>query len=88
MSNFYESKSITKTMKECLDALRKMYPREKDYEGILLSVLLEFEHLFYNKHTKFSRQIINKYNEKRIDLQGKKLPDSIDWADKKVEYND
>jgi hypothetical protein len=86
---FYEAKRITKEMKECLDALRIMYPKARTYEGVLLSVLLEFEKLFDKTHGKviIPKNIQDRYSEEREATFGKKIPDSIDWSEKEVIYH-
>lgn len=91
MSEFYEAARVTKVMKECLDALKVMYPKERNYEGILLSVLCEFEKIFEYKVP--SKRIMSKvhllnYNEDRKNTFGIGVPKLIDWNSRRIVVND
>ena len=91
VERFYEAVSVTKLMKECLDALKVIYPREKDYEGLLLSVLCEFEKIFEYKVS--SRRIMPrvhllKYDKDRKETFGVGIPRFIDWNSRQIIVND
>jgi hypothetical protein len=79
--SFHEHTYITPIMKKCFEQFKRMYPRAKTYNDILLSILLEFQQMFINPHTKkFDSNDIRSYSKQRLDLHGQKLPVDIDWT--------
>ncbi len=83
--DFYEATSVTKTMKDCLRALRKMYPKEKSYEGVLYSVLLEFQKLYDDGYIKEESKDWLKLRKKIFRIG---FPDKIDWSECVVLYKE
>jgi len=82
---FYEATTITKTMKACLLALRKMYPKETTYEGVLYSVLLEFQKLYDDDYIKEDWKDWLKLRKEIFRIG---FPDKIDWSEFIVLYKE